>query len=62
MPLLQMFLTFVAVIFIFAVLAWLINLWIADGTAKKIAWSALAVLAVMVFLIYVVGGHTMVLR
>lgn len=47
---LQLFLYAVGAIVVFGVLGWLINIWVTSDMGKKIAWSALAVVAVVLFL------------
>ena len=48
------FLTCVAIIVVFGVLCWLVNQWVPDPF-KKFAWSALVVLATVVFLYFIFG-------
>jgi hypothetical protein len=49
-----MFLTAVGIIVVFGVLCWLINQWVPD-TFKKFAWSALVVIATVIFLYFIFG-------
>ena len=55
MSLLTIFLYGVGFIVVFGTLGWLINQWVPD-TMKKLAWSALVVLAVIIFLMFIFGG------
>ena len=58
MNLLNLFLYCVGAIVVFGALAWLIDQWVPDPF-KKFAWSALVVLAVVIFLLFLFGGYNL---